>query len=73
MFATSNGIEVPLLYATVAVGLALTGPGRFSLDALLGLGGLWTPTVVAGALIAGVVGGIINLSLRHAPPVTAKG
>src|SRR6185369_2020982 len=28
LFVTSNGVEVPLLYATIAVALALTGPGR---------------------------------------------
>src|SRR5437762_7313629 len=32
LFATSNGIEMPLLYAVAATGLALTGPGRYSLD-----------------------------------------
>jgi putative oxidoreductase len=73
VFSTSNGIEVPLLYATAAVGLALTGPGRFSLDALLGLGSLWTPAVVAGALAAGVAGGIVNLSLRRAPVTASQG
>jgi putative oxidoreductase len=72
VFAASNGIEVPLLYTTGAVALALTGFGRFSLDALLGLGSLWTPTVVAGALAAGVVGGIINLSLRRKPVVATN-
>ena len=35
LFATSNGIELPLLYATGAFGLALTGFGPYSLDALL--------------------------------------
>lgn len=65
VFAASNGIELPLLYATGAVVLALTGPGRFSLDALLGLGSLWTPAVIASVLAAGIAGGIINLSLRH--------
>src|SRR2546430_17119010 len=30
VFATSNGVEVPLLYAAIAVALAFTGPGRFS-------------------------------------------
>jgi putative oxidoreductase len=72
VFATSNGVELPLLYATGAVGLALTGHGRFSLDALLGLGSLWTPAVVAGTLAAGALGGIINLSLRRTPPATAS-
>src|SRR5918993_183133 len=36
LFAASNGIEVPLLYGTAAAGLALTGPGAYSLDAALG-------------------------------------
>ncbi len=67
IFATSNGIELPLLYATGAVVFALTGLGRFSLDTLLGLGSLWTPAIVAGALAAGILGGIINLSLRRRP------
>ncbi|HEY2896581.1 MAG TPA: DoxX family protein, partial [Gemmatimonadaceae bacterium] len=44
LFAMSNGIEVALFYGTVAVGLALTGFGRYSLDALLGLQSLYTPT-----------------------------
>ena len=66
VFATSNGVEVPLLYATGAIALALSGFGRFSLDAVLGLTSRWTPAVVAGALAAGVAGGIVNLSLRRA-------
>src|SRR4051812_41642431 len=37
LFAATNGIEVPLLYATGAVALALTGPGPLSLDTMLGL------------------------------------
>lgn len=65
VFAASNGVEVPLLYATGAVALALSGFGRFSLDTVLGLNSLWTPAVIVGALAAGVAGGIVNLSLRR--------
>ena len=43
---TSNGIEVPLLYGVGAAALALTGPGAYSLDAVLGLTSLWTAGVV---------------------------
>jgi putative oxidoreductase len=67
LFATSNGIEVPLLYATVATALALTGPGRISLDTLLGLNSLWTPALSWAALAVGVLGAIGNLALRRAP------
>jgi putative oxidoreductase len=72
LFATSNGIEVTLLYATGALSLALTGPGRYSLDALAGLTAYWTPAVTALVLAAGILGGVANLALRRpAPPATA--
>jgi putative oxidoreductase len=35
LFAMNNGIEMPLLYGVAAFGLALTGFGRYSLDAQL--------------------------------------
>src|SRR5438552_5652278 len=64
LFASTNGIEVPLLYAAAAAGLTLTGPGGYSVDALLGLTSLWTPAVAVGALAVGIVGGIVNVALR---------
>ena len=71
LFAGTNGIEVPLLYATFAVMLALTGPGLFSLDALLGLEALWSPAFAAAALAVGVIGGIGNLAARRPAPATS--
>jgi putative oxidoreductase len=68
LFATTNGIEVPLLYVVGAVALALTGPGAYSLDAATGLRALWTPSVVAGSLALGVIGAVGNLSLRRQNP-----
>ena len=67
LFAQSNGIELPLLYAAGAVGIALAGPGPYSLDALLGLSSLWTPKLVGAALAVGIVGGFANLLLRRRP------
>jgi putative oxidoreductase len=73
LFAGSNGVEVPLLYATGALGLALVGPGPFSLDALLGISSLWTPAITFAVLAVGVVGGLGNLALRrHAVPETSR-
>jgi putative oxidoreductase len=72
LFAGTNGIEVPLLYATSALGFALTGYGRYSLDAALGIAGRWTATVTVIALAMGIVGGLANLTFRHRSTATAR-
>jgi putative oxidoreductase len=66
VFAQNSGIEVPLLYATVSVALALAGYGWYSADTLFGLTSLWTPAVNWAALLVGIVGGFGNLALRQA-------
>jgi putative oxidoreductase len=64
LFATSNGIELPLLYAT--------GAAAHSLDTLLGLTPVWTPAVTWVAIAIGVVGGVLNMAVRRpAPPPQA--
>lgn len=65
VFATSNGIELPLLYGTGALAIALAGFGPFSLDALLGIATIWTPRITALVLAIGVIGGIANLMVRQ--------
>jgi putative oxidoreductase len=65
LFAQNNGIEVPLLYATSATALALTGFGAYSLDGALGLSSVWTPGLIWGVLAIGAVGGVVNASLRR--------
>jgi putative oxidoreductase len=64
-FVATNGLEHPLVMATAAIGIALTGPGRFSLDAALGNYRLLTPAATWGILAIGLVGGIANLALRR--------
>jgi len=71
LFVTSGGIEVPLLYAAVAAGLAFTGFGALSLDSALGFGALWTGAVTGTALAVGIVGALVVLAMRSAP-VPAK-
>jgi putative oxidoreductase len=65
LFAATNGIEVPLLYAAGAAALALTGPGAYSVDAAFGLTSFWTPALTVTALALGVIGGVANLALRR--------
>jgi putative oxidoreductase len=69
LFAASNGIELPLLFAAIAVALALTGYGEYSLDALFGLSPVWTPGVTGTAVGVGIVGGVLNLMARRSVPV----
>src|SRR6266496_2607226 len=64
LFAMNNGIELPLLYAAAAAALCLTGPGRFSLDALFGLASVWSPGLGWSALALGVLGAVANLTVR---------
>jgi len=61
VFAMKNGIELPLLYAAGAATLCLSGPGRYSADALLGLASIWTPALNWAALALSVAGAIVNL------------
>jgi putative oxidoreductase len=69
LFAQSGGIEVPLLYTTAAVGIALIGNGAYSIDGLLQLS--WPASVIGAALALGVLGGFANLAIRKAGPTEA--
>jgi putative oxidoreductase len=72
LFATTNGIELPLLYAASGVALALTGPGPYSLDAWLGIASAWTPATTLIALGVGMLGGFANLALRARSATTVR-
>ena len=66
IWTTAGGAELPVLYMSAASTVALIGPGRYSLDELLGIE-LPTPMVVAVG--ASVVGGIAaTMMLRESVP-----
>lgn len=67
VFAMNNGVEVPLLYGTGAVSLALIGPGAYSLDAFLGVTALFTPMITWTTLALAAVAGVFNVVARRIP------
>jgi len=66
LWVTSGGYEFNLVLWTVAIAVAATGPGRFSLDASFGwvdnLAGVWWGV---GVLVVSVLGGLLVLALRE--------
>lgn len=64
-FASDNGIELPMLFATGALAVAVAGPGVISLDALFGLEALWAPAVVWISLAAAVLLALGNVAMRR--------
>jgi putative oxidoreductase len=64
-FAAGKGIELPFLFAAAALGIAFTGPGAVSLDALLGLHVFEQPAVVWALLVLAVIGAGGTLALRR--------
>ena len=65
IWAMAGGAELPLMYMVSATALALTGPGRYSLDEVLDIE-IPTPIVVLFAV--GVVGGITAGVLMRISP-----
>ena len=63
-FASSNGIELPLLYLAGALALAFPGPGAYSLDAALRVATLSDPAAT-WLLLAGAAGlALLNVAVR---------
>jgi putative oxidoreductase len=55
VWAAEGGAEVPILYSSTGLALALTGPGRYSLDRAFHIE---VPRSAAALTVAGVAGGI---------------
>jgi putative oxidoreductase len=66
-FNGNGGLEFPLTLATVAVAVAATGPGRFSIDRLIGwddnISGVWWGGGVSAAALA--ISFVTATILRH--------
>lgn len=70
-FVSTNGIEHPLMFAVAAIGLALTGPGRYSVDYQQGWLRWETPGITWVILAIGVVVGFVNVAMRRPAATTS--
>lgn len=74
VWGQNGGYELPLVYGVVGAALALTGPGAYSIDTLLGLQA--TLPISLAAIVLGLVSGAVvvvraKATLRAEAAVTA--
>ncbi len=69
IWVSEGGAELPAVNMAVALGLVLTGPGRYSLDRLLGVR---VPLALAGLTAAGVAAGIAAAVSQRPPQAEEK-
>ena len=65
LWATAGGAELPVLYSAVVIAVAVAGPGRYSVDAALGI--VLPPALVWAAVAAVAVGVIAALASSSRP------
>lgn len=71
LWVQNDGYEYPMVLVVVSAALALTGPGRWSLDQALGITP-WPLWVVLPAIVAGPVSGLLTHVVLHRPPTATE-
>ncbi|MGW0858851.1 DoxX family protein [Streptomyces sp. NPDC002690] len=66
LWVQNDGYEYPMVLVVASGALALTGPGRWSADRLLGPDP-WPLWVVVTALVVGPVSGLLTRAVLHRP------
>jgi putative oxidoreductase len=64
-FVTSNGVELPLMNIAGSLVIAIAGPGPYSVDALAGLGAVWTEQAAWIVVGIAIVGALVNIVIRR--------
>jgi putative oxidoreductase len=67
-FATNNGYELPATYAAIAAALALTGPGKYSVDHVIAGERLQHKVITVLALAGSIIGAYTVLGQRQPKP-----
>jgi putative oxidoreductase len=65
LFASKNGIEIPLLYASAALIFAVVGFGPYSVDRMAGIHDPWVPSYTWIVIAIGALGGLGNVALSR--------
>src|SRR4051812_23229973 len=73
LLTLTNGVELPLMYIAVAVLVAVSGPGTYSLDAAAGLTDWWTPGRTGLVVALGAGGGLASVATRRLPRGETRG
>ncbi|MGR6968842.1 DoxX family protein [Streptomyces cynarae] len=71
LWVQNDGYEYPLVLVVVSAALALTGPGRWSLDHALGVT-IWPLWVVLPAIVLGPASGLLTRLVLHRPPAVSE-
>ncbi|MFC4502679.1 MULTISPECIES: DoxX family protein [Streptomyces] len=72
LWVQNDGYEYPLVLVVVSASLALTGPGDWSLDRVLGLTP-WPGWLVGAAIVAGPASGLLTRLVLHTPEPVPEG
>ncbi|MFI6358314.1 DoxX family protein [Streptomyces sp. NPDC050743] len=71
LWVQNDGYEYPMVLVVVSAALALTGPGRWSLDHALGVTS-WPLWVVLPAIVVGPAGGLLTRLVLHREPTASE-
>jgi putative oxidoreductase len=72
LWVQNDGYEYPLVLVVVSAALALTGPGRWSVDHALAVTP-WPVWVSVAAIVMGPASGLLTRVVLHRPPTAAEG
>ena len=67
-FIVKDGWEYNLVIATIAMAVALTGPGAYSLDWQLKLEFVFSPSIAAPVAAFGLLAGVLLIATCYRPP-----
>ncbi|MFF4349749.1 DoxX family protein [Streptomyces sp. NPDC001530] len=71
LWVENDGYEYPMVLVVISAVLALTGPGRWSADHLLGLT-LWPLWTSLAAIVIGPAGGLLTRVMLRRPPAPGR-